>query len=312
MSEIVDRIDQAGHIVLIAHVNPDADSLGSASAMYTYLMRLHKKVTLFCASKRIDSNLVFLPWFDKIRHVFPAGADLAISFDCGTELRLGTDPQCDLINFDHHSSNGHYGTYNLVDTAAISTTQVLYDFFCSNGIKINAKIATSLYAGLLDDSQGFSTVKTDEKTFNMAADLVHQGAHSVLCSRALMQSMSLAAMRLKGMMLQQVRLLKDARIAVLTVTRKMLEETGAKEVDCEAALQESLYLPSVETSVMIRENLNGSLKGSLRGKGEIDLSGIAGCFGGGGHWNSAGFDLPEGKLDEVLKETIKLLDKEMN
>jgi phosphoesterase RecJ-like protein len=99
---------------------------------------------------------------------------------------------------------------------------------------------------------------------------------------------------------------------VLEVTRSMMEKTGAKEVDCEAALQESLYLPSVETALMLRENADGSLKGSLRGKSGIDLSKIAGHFGGGGHYHAAGFDLPDSKFDTVLNETLKLLDKELN
>ena len=62
MSEIIQRISQAKHVVVIAHLNPDADSLGSASAMYTYLLTLHKKVSFFCASKNINKKLLFLPW----------------------------------------------------------------------------------------------------------------------------------------------------------------------------------------------------------------------------------------------------------
>ena len=311
MTEIFEKIDVARHIVLIAHINPDADSLGSASAMYTHLIRLQKKVTLYCATEKIDPNLAFLPWFDKLRHQFPAAADLAISFDCGTVSRLGTVPECDLINLDHHRSNEHYGTYNLIDTAAISTTQVLYDLFRSSAIKINPKMATSLYAGLLDDSQGFTTAKTDDKSFLMAADLLKCGADIALCSQSLMKTMSLAAMRLKGQMLQQARLMHDGRIVVSLVTKTMMEETGARQVDCEAALEESLYLPSVEVAVMLRENKDGSIKGSLRGKTQIDLSKIAGMFGGGGHHHAAGLELPKSTLDEALEDIILELDKEL-
>ncbi len=312
MSEIFDQIGQAGHIVLIAHLNPDADSFGSASAMYTHLMRLQKKVTLFCATQRVDPNLQFLPWFDKLRHQFPSHYDLAISFDCASASRLGVEDVLPLINIDHHSSNSGYGTLDCVDTKAISTTQVLYDLFRSSDIKINVKMATALYAGLVDDSQGFSTSKTDAKSFEMAAYLARCGADIESCSRALMQTMSLAAMRLKAMMLQDVRLVDDARIAILGVTRVMMEQTGAKEVDCEAALQESLYLPTVRLAVMIRENADGTLKGSLRGSDETDLSKIAGHFGGGGHKHSAGFELSGRSLESVMEETIKLFSKELS
>lgn len=310
MSEMFKRIEHAEHIVLVAHIDPDADSLGSASAMYTYLMRLHKRVTFYCATERIDQDLAFLPWYDKIRSHFPSHADLAISFDAASLARTGIDSDIPLIVIDHHASDDGFGTLDHIDKQAISTTQVLYDLFRANAIKINAKMATALYAGLLDDSQGFTTQKCDASTFEIAADLVRCGADIQACSRALMQTMSLAALRLKGAMLQQVRLHGEARIAAISVTRKMMEETGARAVDCEAALQESLYLPTVRVAVMIRENKDGTLKGSLRAKARLDVSKVAERFGGGGHRHAAGFEVAGRTLDEVMEDVIKQLDKE--
>src|SRR6056300_1331129 len=103
MNDIIKRIDSAQHIVVIAHASPDADSLGSASAMYTYILTLHKKVSFFCFTKTVNPKLSFLPWFKKIRNSFPSSADLAIGFDCGSFSRLGLDNvnlNCDLINID--------------------------------------------------------------------------------------------------------------------------------------------------------------------------------------------------------------------
>jgi len=77
-------IDSARHIVLIAHEHPDADSLGSACAFYSYLLRSKTKVTLFCVTPSLDQNLSFLPWFGEITSKFPSDADFAISFDCGS------------------------------------------------------------------------------------------------------------------------------------------------------------------------------------------------------------------------------------
>ena len=312
LSQILEKIDAAGHIVLIAHRNPDADSLGSASAMYTHLLRLHKKVTLFCMTEKVNPRLAFLPWFDKMRHRFPDNADLAISFDCGSLARLGVQPDCELINFDHHAGNDRYGTLNCVVTEAISTTQVLYDYFCRHEIKINAKMATALYAGLLDDSHAFMSPKTDRRAFEMAAGLHACGADIALCSTSLMQTMSLAAMRLKGVMLQNARLFCEGRIVVSLVTREILHRTGAMSVDCEAALEESLFLPTVQVAVMLRENRDGSLKGSLRGKTAIDLCAVAESFGGGGHRHAAGFDLSDGTLEEVCEKILIKLEKELD
>ena len=303
-------IQDAQHIVLIAHINPDADSFGSASAMYTHLMRLEKKVTLYCVTERINPRLAFLPWFDKIRHQFPAKADLAISFDCGDAKRLGVEVLCELINVDHHKSNEGYGSINVVDTTAISTTQVLFDLFNESKIKINPKMATALYAGLLDDSHGFLAPKTDVRSFKMAASLTEAKADISVCAQALFHQNSLAALRLKGLMLEKMYLLFDARVVVHLVTKEMMAESGGREVDCEAALEESMGLPHVELALMLRENRNGTFKGSLRSVGELDVEKIAKQFGGGGHRHAAGLDVEGSSLDAFYQKLITVIKEE--
>ena len=303
-------IANAEHIVLIAHINPDADSYGSASAMYTHLMRLEKKVTLYCVTERINPRLAFLPWFDKIRHQFPAKADLAISFDCGAYKRLGVEVSCDLINIDHHKSNEAYGAINVVDTTAISTTQVLFDLFRKNEIKINPKMATALYAGLLDDSHGFLAPKTDARSFAMAAALTDAKADVFKCADELFHQHSLAALRLKGLMFEKMFLLFEARVVVHLVTKEMMAASGGREVDCEAALDESMGLPHVELALMLRENRNGTLKGSLRSRGDIDVEKIAKPFGGGGHRHASGLDVEGSSLDALYQKLLTVIKEE--
>ena len=278
--------------------------------MYTHLMRLEKKVTLFCVTEQINPRLAFLPWFDKMRHQFPKGADLAISFDCGAYKRLGVEVPCDLINIDHHKSNEMYGTINVVDTTAISTTQVLFDLFGENEIKINPKMATALYAGLLDDSHGFLAPKTDARSFKMAAALTEAKADINVCARELFHHNSLAALRLKGMMFEKMYLLFDARVVIHLVTREMMAISGGREVDCEAALEESMGLPHVELALMLRENRNGTIKGSLRSIGALDVEQIAKNFGGGGHRHAAGLDVEGSSLEACYQKLLTVIKEE--
>ena len=306
-----ERIHAAKHIVLIAHINPDADSFGSASAMYTYLMRLEKKVTLFCVTEQVNHRLSFLPWFDKMRHQFPSKADLAISFDCGAYKRLGVAVDMPLINIDHHKSNEKYGDVNVIDTSAISTTQVLFDTFVKHDIKINPKMATALYAGLLDDSHGFLAPKTDARSFEMAAKLSTLKADTNDCAEALFHQNSLAALRLKGLMFEKMTLHFDAKVVVHLVTREMMDRCGAREVDCEAALDESMGLPHVVIALMLRENRDGKIKGSLRSVGDLDVEEMARHFGGGGHRHAAGFDVADESLDEVYKKILVIIKEDI-
>lgn len=309
MDEILTAVENAKHIVLIAHVNPDADSFGSVSAMYTQMMRMHKKCSIYCVSPHLNQQLSFLPWFEKTRATFPVQADLAMSFDCGAAERLGVAVPCPLINIDHHISNQNYGDINLVDASGISTTQVLYDWFVKNELGFNPKIATALYAGLLDDSNSFTHIRMNASVFEMARELVEAGADHSACVNHLQQTKSLASLRLKGLMLQEMRLSDEGRFVSLLVSRDLMEQTGARAVDCEAALEEAMYLPTVDVALLLRENRDGTLKGSLRTE-KLDANKMATQFDGGGHAHAAGFDGIALSLDECLEKVKTVIQME--
>jgi len=311
MNKIIKRIEKAEHIVVIAHLNPDADSLGSASAFYTYLLTLHKKVSFFCSTKEINNKLSFLPWFDKIRDTFPSSADLAIALDCGTKKRIGIDVTSDLINIDHHKSNESYGDINLVDFNAISTTTIVYDLFKTNGIKINKKMATSLYAGLLDDSNGFMDEKVDGTIFAVAKELIEFGADTKQCNKQIMQYMSLAAFRLKSIMQRNMQLFSNAKIALFIVSDEDMKSSGAIGEDCEGALEEALFLPSVEVALLLKENADGTIKGSLRSESTVDILKIAESLNGGGHTHRSGFVLLDNTIEIAKEKILRLIEKEL-
>ncbi|WP_310439575.1 bifunctional oligoribonuclease/PAP phosphatase NrnA [Sulfuricurvum sp.] len=304
-------IDSSHHIVLIAHKNPDADSLGAACAFYSYLLRSQKKITLFCVSAEVNQNLAFLPWFDKITDRFPEDADCIISFDCGSYGRIGVENELPLLNIDHHISNDFYGTHNIINTSAISTTEVVYDYFVANGIKINGKIATALYAGLLDDSKCFSVPECSSKTFAMAQDLIDCGADHALCSEWLYRRRSLASLRVRGILLKQMKLLVDGRLAVFEVPLSVLEETGATLSECKRVLDEALGMRSVQAAMMVIEHPRGGAKLSLRTDGAVNAANMMMSFGGGGHLKRAGTRLKHEKYDELVKNMIVLITKEL-
>ncbi|MEA1920880.1 MAG: bifunctional oligoribonuclease/PAP phosphatase NrnA [Campylobacterota bacterium] len=310
MHQVLEKIKAAKHIVLITHMNPDADSMGSASAFYSYLLQVQKKITLFSYTKAIDPRLMFLPWVDKLKHSVPKSCDLAISFDCGSLSRLGVVVDIELINFDHHMSNERFACLNVVDESAISTTRVIYDYFISQGVKINPKMATALYAGLVDDSQNFMSDKTDANTFAMAQTLLEKGADKSAVIKHLFQTSPLSLLRLKGLMFSNMVLELNAQIVVHKVTQAMLDATGAVFGDCEAALEASLYLPTVSVALLFCELKDGTIKGSIRTDGTIDASSIADNYDGGGHLHAAGFRCSHTTLDDACQKLIKdILEK---
>ncbi|MDD2265384.1 DHH family phosphoesterase [Sulfuricurvum sp.] len=303
-------IDSAQHIVLIVHKNPDADSLGSACAFYSYLLRSQKKITLFCATSEVNPNLAFLPWFDNITDRFPEDADCMISFDCGSYERLGINKSLPLINIDHHISNDYFGTYTIIDTSAISTTEVVYDFFVANSIKINGKMALSLYAGLMDDSKCFSVPECSAKTFSIAYNLIELGAEHAKCIEWLYHRRSLSSLRIRGALMKQMKLLANGQLALFEVSRALLEETGADVDECKRVIEDALGIRSVRAAMIQIEHPCGGLKLSLRTDGTIDASKIMGCFGGGGHLHRAGTHLKQGNFAEFTESVTLMIKKE--
>lgn len=302
---ILQAIHKASHVVLVAHEHPDADSLGSACAFYSHLLRLTKKVTLFCSTDIGDKNLLFLPWSDKICHTFPLDADLAISFDCGSFKRLGIAYTGELINFDHHISNEYYGTHNCIDVGALSTTQVLYEWFVANELKINGKMAQSLYAGLLDDTCCFRDITP--AVLQMAGSLIVLGANHEVCVKALFGSHSLASLRLKAIMLREMQLVHDGCVAVFKVTQKMLEESGAVLRDCKHPLEVALGLKVVTVALLAVELKSGGVKISLRCEGDLNASEILHHHGGGGHASRAGTRIADVTIDEAVQKILAQL-----
>jgi len=300
-------IDSANHIVLVVHEHPDADSLGSACAFYSYLLRSKTKVTLFCVTPSLDQTLSFLPWFDKVTDKFPSDADLVISFDCGSFGRLGIDYSGELINFDHHISNELYGTHNCIDPQALSTTQVVYEWFVTKTIKINGKMANALYAGLMDDTSCFSDAQCTSSTFSMAHSLLQLGADHAQCVQALFNSHSLASFRLKGEMLKRMKILHDGRVAVFEVDQALFASSGAVLQDCKAVVDEALSLKTVQIALLVVELKRGGVKVSLRSNGVVNAAELLHCYGGGGHKIRAGARIVDMKQDEIIKKIMETI-----
>lgn len=278
MNEILQKIDLANHIVVIAHKDPDIDCLGSASAMYTYLLQKHKKVSFFCATSNINKRFSFLPWFEKIRSSFPSSADLAIAFDCTTRSQIGISVDCNLINIDHHAENDEFGNINLINSVCISTTEVIYSFFKMNSIMINKKMATSLYSGLLANSNGFLSSNISSTTFEVSKDLIEAGADFKVCNTFVRQYQTLSGLRLKAIMLSKMELVHNGKIALFLVTNDDMKQSGACSDDCESALEESLFLPTVKVSLLLKENTDLFIKGTLRVKDTVNLLSIGSIF----------------------------------
>ena len=304
-------IEKSRYILIITHVNPDPDSIGSALALSNLFHENKIKHKVFNISSDLPQNLDFIPRFDKITDQLPAFFDLAISVDCGTYKRLGfeLDSSIPLINFDHHKSNNSFGAVNIVDPQKSSTAELVFEFFKHNGLYITKDSATALYVGIYDDTLAFSLGRCDEKTFEKINFLVECGASSSEIANKLLRRDSLAKYRIIPKVLDSLELFKEGEVASIVAYEEWFKQTGAHNRDCEDALDMIMSIAIVRIAIFVRV-VNGVSRVSLRSKGQIDVSKIAGEFGGGGHFNASGctietLDVEKAK-EIVLKEIFEI------
>ncbi len=309
--EAFELLQKAHSIVLATHVNPDADTLGSALGVYDILQRMQKRVVVVNTST-LPYNLDFLPGIEKIKKELPQRFDLLISFDCGSFDRLGIPkPINPIINIDHHRSNTHYGDYNIVDPDAASTSEVAYRFFKDNGIAPTKNAAICFYTALVDDTGFFKYDTVRASTFSFAKELCEYGAKPDWIAAMLTMREPLAKLRLLPLVLETLKLFIDGRVAVLRVTQQMLQKSGGTKEMADDALTMARSLATVEVALLMREEENGDIKVSLRSKSYVDVSKIASIFGGGGHRRAAGFTAASTNFDELLKKLLEILKKEI-
>ncbi len=311
MQEAIGKIHEARHIALLTHVNPDADTLGSALGMYHSLLAMGKRASVVNTTQ-LPYNLDFLPGIQKVKKELPKHCDLMISFDCGSFDRLGIEKKEGfLINIDHHRSNTMYGDINIVDPTAAATAEVVYKLLEEGEMPIPKESATSLYTALVDDTGFFKYDSVGARTFELAKKLCEKGASPEWVARMLTMREPLSKLRLLPLVLETLTLHLGAKVASLRLTQQMLAQTGGTKEMGEDALNMARNLATVEVALLLREEEDGRIKVSMRSKERVDVGKIAVAFGGGGHKRAAGFTSDLHDFDRVLELVLEAIEKEM-
>ena len=172
---------RARDVVLVAHVHPDADALGSAMALGMGLARRGTPVAVsFAEPQAIPESLRNLPGGHLVvrPEQLPENPDLLVSLDVGSAERLGSlarllDTCRQSLVIDHHPSNTRFGQFHLVDPSAEATVVLVARLLDRLGIPIDRQIADNLYAGLATDTGHFR--HADSAAHQLAARLIDAG-----------------------------------------------------------------------------------------------------------------------------------------
>lgn len=291
-----------GEVLLLGHVHPDADVLGTLLGLGLALEGVGWRVT-FAGPHPAPEVLAFLPGASRYEawRAAPRRFPVIVLTDCPNHAR--TEGLLDqarggpshVLNIDHHPDNRRYGTVNWIDPSAAATGELIYQLLIALDLKVTPEIALNLFTAIHSDTGSFRYSNTTTRTFRIAAELTRLGAQPALVSDRLYQRRPKGALQQLGELLRHVSLTEDGRVAWLTVPRGLASE------DFMAAEDLVTYprsLDGVKVAMLLREEAPGMVKVSLRGKGEVPVNRIATRFGGGGHDNAAGCTVA-GSLEEV-------------
>jgi len=214
------KIDSFSHIVLVC----DDDSFANASAIYSYILTKHKKVSIVCESG-ISKKYAFLPWFEKLRKNLPSSADCSI----------------------------------VVDDDVLA----LFDFFQENGVKINKKMATALYGALLQRYDYFRSMECSGIVFATASQLIELKAEFQECMQYLQYNKPLAYFRLESILYKNMLLKQNATLAVVPLCEEDLKESGASVDDAYLIMQDILQMAHVQEVQLVQKNKKSKILKSI-------------------------------------------------
>lgn len=315
--QVVEAIQARSSFVLTAHVNADADAIGSEVALALGLRWLGKRVEILNYDP-LPRVLRFLSHNGLVRAPrrplrAPSNRDALIVIDCGDLDRTGLFTRANapplIVNIDHHVTNRRFGHINWVVAEAAASGELIYALLRSLEVPIGPEMATALYTTLVTETGSFRYSNTTPRTFRLAAELARRGAEPWRVAQALYEQNSPARLRLLSELLRRIERTSDGTVAWLTLTQALLRRTGATPEDAEEFVNFPRSLEGAEAAVLIREETPRSYKMSLRSKGRVDVAAIAQRFGGGGHRNAAGCRL-EGSRTEVTRALIQAIQRE--
>lgn len=300
--KLVSLIRAHDDFLIASHVNPDGDTLGAAIALSLALESMGKKARIFCRDG-VPKNYAFLPHSDRVLTSLVPGEterSALILVDCNEPSRA------DLAGFafartaviDHHETERAFGEIRWVEPQGPATGLMVLGLIRGLGVALTRDIAVNLYAAIAVDTGTFRFGNTTAEVLRAAADLTEAGAEPGVSAENLYRSWSLEQFNLFQRMLGRAELAGPVFFSAISAGD--FRETNATQQDTENFVNFPLSVEGVKVSVLIRETNEGLWKASLRSKDDINVSKVAGKFGGGGHKNAAGCTL-EGDVDGIRK-----------
>jgi phosphoesterase RecJ-like protein len=318
-------IDQVDNIIIVVHVGPDGDAMGSSLALWHYLMTIDKVPVVIVPSAFPN----FLAWMPGAECVLVyddykgkcddllANTDLIFTLDFNVPNRLGKmedvvmNSPAPKILIDHHLHPGDYAITTISHPEISSTSELIFRLICRMGdfSKINLACAECVYTGMMTDTGGFTYNSNKQEIYTIISELIKIGVDKDDIYRKVFNNYSADRMRLMGYTLfSKMKIFPEYKTALITVSLKELQEFNYQIGDVEGLVNLPLSIDGVVFSVFMREDTD-KIKISFRSQGTFPANKVAtDLFNGGGHLNAAGGESYASMQESVSKFEAALDD----
>ena len=333
-SSIINYISQYKNIVIISHVNPDGDALGSSLALSLFARKLGAQTKVIVP----NDFPMYLAWMPSIEDVliydknveaankYMSEADLFCFLDFNTQSRTGVmyNDLCRYnktpkILIDHHlEADASQFIVCFSETEISSTSEMVAELIKSQGfdLYLDNDIATNIMVGMITDTGTFSH-SIFKNTFSIFGELlslttvnykkIHQNIYNTSTENRL---------RLLGYLINEKMIILDEyNTAIIYASKTDLERFNYQVGDTEGVVNYPLTIGNIKMSVLLTEK-QGVIRLSFRSKDDFSVNDLSRKhFNGGGHTNAAGgtlncsLDEAVEKLKSVLPEYKELLNK---
>ena len=302
--------------VLISHVRPDGDAIGSQLALGYALMAAGKSVRLI-NEDGLPDNLAFMAGSAKIElpPTEPLVVEVAIALDTATKPRLGEKAlhaasQAQIwLNIDHHVSNPKYGDLNLIDSKSPATGQILYQLIIALGLPLPAETRDAIYVAVSTDTGSFQYPSTTAATYELAADLIRRGLDVGTINSQIYDNYPFRRLELMRALLNTLEISDDGLVANWTMRDQLRIDLSLRPEDSEGLIDLIRAIRGVQLAVFFEELPDGKIRISMRSKDHrLDVCQIATEFGGGGHALAAGIRMA-GPIEDAKSQVLAAIDR---
>ncbi|GBF22796.1 bifunctional oligoribonuclease and PAP phosphatase NrnA [Candidatus Gastranaerophilus sp. (ex Termes propinquus)] len=319
ITQIFEQIKNADKILIISHISPDGDTLGSMCALK---LVIGEKADMLVQNMKdgggVPDVYKFLPGIESAKTLKTVGDthyDLIITVDVASIDRIVQPARkifdsCEnTICIDHHKTNKGFAKINVNFPSASSCGEVLYNIFTEQEIEITKDMADCLYVAILTDTGCFKYETTSVHTFEIAAKLVSLGVDSADLASRCYDNKPKSMVMFQAHFICNAKFLHQNRLCYTTIRERDIEKFSAKDEYTEGICESLRSINTVEVAFVMKEIDKNAVKVSLRSK-FVDLTKITARFSGGGHWRAAGCTIHK-SLEIAQRLLIEEIEKHL-